>query len=340
LALKFNVSSRKETKGSGQRRRTNHYKAVITHINYKHTFQLPSYNYNTNELYIDAGELSLPFHFQIPESMPTSFEHELGYIRYLMHVIVRMPRSFDKYTSRIISVINQLDLNASPCLKLPQGIVETKYLCCICCRSSPIEIDFSISKSGFVPGETIFFRVDIDNQSSKEILETYVNLVQTLKLNAQNQTKIVKRVVCTARYLDMIKPRSIEAWDSSCLVIPPLCSTLNGLTPLIQINYSLVLYVNLSGLSCTKSLTLPIVIGTVPIQGNVMHGKTARQDRIDNISFEHDMYVSSANKGSNPAIRKDRNSLVSFDSGFDMINGEFMDSEDLEFMPSYPYYKI
>ncbi len=330
---------RKETKGSGQRRSTNHYRSIVTHINYKHTFSLPSYNYNTNELHIEVGELALPFQIQIPHTMPTSFEHEYGRIRYTIHVIVHMPWSFDRYTSKLISVINQLDLNANPCLKHPQGIVETKHVCCSCCHSRPIEVDFSMLKGGYVPGEILFFRVDFDNQSSKQILETYVNLVQTLKLSGQNETKLVKRVVCTARFLDRIKSRSSETWESSCLVIPPLCPTLNGLSSIIQVNYSLVLFLHLSGLSCAKSLTLPIVIGTVPIKNHhAMHDKHLRRDTLDNISFEPDRssYVCKVSKSESS---RNRSFSAFFDPEFDMIHGEFMDSEDDEFKPSYPYYK-
>jgi hypothetical protein len=250
--------SRKEVKGSGQRRCINHHRAIVSHVNYNHTFNIP--NSGSAELYLDAGELALPFEIPIPGAMPTSFEHEYGRIRYVLHAIIHIPWSFDRYTSKLITVINQLNLNATPTLRMPQGIVETKHLCCACCRSRPIEVDFNILKSGYVPGEIIFFRVGIDNQTSREIIETYVNLMQVIKFSVQNGTKLVKRVVCTVRYLGKVKPRCIENWNSSCLQIPPLCSTLNGLSALIQVNYSLVLYFHLSGISFAKSLTLPIVV--------------------------------------------------------------------------------
>lgn len=52
---------------------------------------------------------------------------------------------------------------------------ESKFLCCLCCRSGPISGTVNVNRSGFVPGEAIHFNAEIQNMTSR-VCGCYVKL--------------------------------------------------------------------------------------------------------------------------------------------------------------------
>ena len=220
----------------------------------------------------------------------------------------------------------------------PSVVTETMDVCCACFKSQPIDVDLTVLKSGYVSGETLFFKVNIDNRSSREILELSVSLTQHVKFRAQSQRKTVKRSVCSVRFLNKIPANCVRTWDSSCLVIPPLCSTLNNLhaCSLIQVSYFVVLNFDLSGLATVKTLSLPIVIGTTPLRTRM---EKIEEEVNSEITFESEEMEQNYNEKSVP--RKE--SIMTLEQEeYDRINGEYIESEygnSRMFKPLYPYYK-
>ena len=47
----------------------------------------------------------------------------------------------------------------------PGHAQDSKTLCCLCCKSGPIEADFHIEKMGFVPGEYLNFNANVENNT-------------------------------------------------------------------------------------------------------------------------------------------------------------------------------
>lgn len=101
------------------------------------------------DLYLETGEQIYPFKIILPANLPTSFEHRIGKIRYTIKACIDIPWAFDKKTSIYFSVVNGLDLNLFPNLRVALTGSEEKFFCCGPCRSEPITALLNIPKSTF-----------------------------------------------------------------------------------------------------------------------------------------------------------------------------------------------
>lgn len=64
------------------------------------------------------GEYVYPFSCAIPSTAPSSFEGELGHIRYMAEVKLDRPWKFDQGLKMPFNVIAPLDLNYNPALRV------------------------------------------------------------------------------------------------------------------------------------------------------------------------------------------------------------------------------
>ena len=133
------------------------------------------------DTYLEVGEYSYPFQVVLPSSLPTSFEHEYGHIRYSIRATIDIPCAIDKHTLMAFTVISPYNLNLlEPTIRQPYGVSGSKVFCCLCCTSQPVTAKFEVlkgsnflkstfkiniilvlkilffqQKGGFVPGELI-----------------------------------------------------------------------------------------------------------------------------------------------------------------------------------------
>lgn len=208
---------------------------------------------------------------------------------------------------RLFSIISPLDLSANSAYFEPYGVSASKVVCCGPCRSEPIICTFSVKKSGYIPGELIEFELTIENKSNKQIMELTVSLMQKIKLHAGNCTKRCSRRVAMIAYSKKLPPKSVETWKCS-LVIPPVCSSSNGKSRLIEVYYSLYCVYDASGLAPNTELTIPVTIGT----------KTANPNT--HVTYELSHFDYSSFNGT-------------------LLNGDIMENDTNTFKPYYPYLK-
>ena len=67
-----------------------------------------------------AGNYTFPFQFQLPPTLPTSFEGAWGNVRFFAQCTIDRPWKFDHKTKRPFTVTSHLDLNT-----LPDSLVST-----------------------------------------------------------------------------------------------------------------------------------------------------------------------------------------------------------------------
>lgn len=177
------------------------------------------------------------------------------------------------------------DLNINPTLRQPNQVQASKVLCCGPCASDPITATFGLPKSiqiffsigiffissfyhfliaGYVPGEFIFFNVQIDNKSSRDLNRLSVSLVEQIKFHSTSKTRTDTRIVIKAVYPNKILQETVETWNHS-FQIPPLIASSNGLCKIIEINYLMILTLTTSGVSFNKEIPIYIHIGTIPL---------------------------------------------------------------------------
>lgn len=120
-----------------------------------------------DEYILKPGLHTFPFSFVLPLEIPSSFEGEHGHVRYIAKGTIDRSWSFNDHTKRAFTVIGLQDLNKLP-LADHEAVnsVETN-VCCLCCKSGPIEATLRLNRIGYVPGESVFFDAYIVNKSSR-----------------------------------------------------------------------------------------------------------------------------------------------------------------------------
>ena len=139
-----------------------------------------------------------------------------------------------------------------------------------------------------------------------------MQLVQNIKFKAKTKTKNCARVVKHVNYSYSVRAHSLDTWNTGHLLVPPVCPSSNNISQLVNVKYSIVLTIGTID-SKNFDLVIPIVIGSVPLRD-----QTQNYDPLSNDlpSYETCMFGSS-------------------------YSGEthvWSNSEEPEFIPSYPVY--
>lgn len=281
-------------------------------------------------MYLEVGNYTYPFQIDLPNNIPSSFEHTFGKIRYSLQGTIDIPWAFDKHTVKTITVISNLDLNQlSPTLRQPYGLSETKILCCGCCASDPITATFNVLKCGFVPGESLIYNISIDNKSNRDVIETTIKLVQEIKLTGSSREIIVKTTKVKTCYRDVVNVNLLQIIaaktnvtlnNNYSIIVPPVSATSTNTCKIIEIRYYVVFTFGCRG-SANKDMSIPITIGTIPLSN-----PSEKKPSLDNSSNNLPSYEECVYGAIKPEIAES-------------IKGEMFDSDASTFKPLYPYYK-
>ncbi|XP_059165747.1 arrestin domain-containing protein 3-like [Physella acuta] len=221
----------------------------------------PKQGSETKEL--PSGRHTFPFQFILPLGLPSSFEAGTGYVRYTVSCNIDRPWKIDHTTLRPFTVIALLDLNQQPNCMLSLRQTKQKDFCCLCCKSGPVQANFSIERKGYVPGEAIKLFAEISNGSDKIMEKSYVDLKMVITFNATTNIKIEIRDVARVTR-PSIEKYSKDTWSGEELVIPPLPPSFLTGCKIINIIYMLQLTVDPSGLGLDLNVPLEIIIGSIP----------------------------------------------------------------------------
>ncbi|XP_023343516.1 arrestin domain-containing protein 1 isoform X2 [Eurytemora carolleeae] len=159
-----------------------------------------------------------------------------------------------------------VDLNMYQGCNHPGESRDSKTFCCLCCRSGPLCALIMTDRSGYVPGESIIFTAEVDNQSSKEMTNSTVQLVEKVTFKAGGHTRSTSRIIAEQQR-GRIGPGDSDLWNKVAMYVPGLPpSNLGGSCNIIQLQYILQLVVHPSGVGFALTVSLPITIGTIPLQ--------------------------------------------------------------------------
>lgn len=227
---------------------------------------------HANEIEILPGLHTYNFACLLPNILPSSFEGVYGHIRYTVKVTFERPWKFDQTYKVGFTVLKQLDLNYdNPDLRLPVHAESIKYFCCWPCKSGPLVLNVTLPIAGFVPGQSIPISLVIDNESRENVEEITFKLKKIVRCFSQTprvKCKEEKGVVVMKRSGGVEKHQKKRYQHS--LLIPALPPTNLNLCKIIQISYVLKIKPKVSGMHKDSKLSIPIVIGTVPLTpGNI-----------------------------------------------------------------------
>ncbi|XP_046337176.2 arrestin domain-containing protein 2-like isoform X1 [Haliotis rufescens] len=257
----------RHTTGSGDNRHTEtyHYSAEEQYFHQDILLAGRWKQQSGENIHLPVGRHTFPFAFQLPPQLPSSFEGEYGYVRYTAKGIIDKPWKFNHETKRMFTVICILDLNQDQNVRIPAQCAKSKTLCCWCCASGPISANFSIDRQGYVPGEAIILKAEIDNQSNRRIKSSSVKMRMVTIYHTIRKSRTSSRVVARLMHGE-IQKGGHDYWNGDQLVIPPLPPSLLVGCNIIDIGYIVQLEVTPSGPSFDLDIPLPVIIGTIPLQ--------------------------------------------------------------------------
>lgn len=158
--------------------------------------------------------------------------------------------------------MSNVDLNVFPALHSPITLTDKKVLG----PGKAVEMRIQLPKRGFAPGEKIPFKIDVDNQTDKEIKSIEVRIVQTMKLTCNDGFKNENIKLPLMKYREKLGALQAMRWEDSYPIISTIPVTMS--TQLVQIFYNFEFRLNMSFFSTAKLIPVPITIGAVAIRDN------------------------------------------------------------------------
>jgi len=207
----------------------------------------------------------------VPMQLPSSFEGKHGHIRYSCKAVLDRPWKSDKEFRLAFTVIKTEDLNLLPLtLTIPaeQKIVRHFYCCCF--KSKPFFMSASIPFSGYVPGQRIEMAVKMNNQSNADIEGTKVALERITQYISQSPRKKVKHETLVMREVFGIGVGANGFAEVKLeMSVPPISPTNLNSCRVLTTCYQLRVLAKVTGAHRNPHMTIPITIGTVPINAAV-----------------------------------------------------------------------
>ncbi|TRY73991.1 hypothetical protein TCAL_05534 [Tigriopus californicus] len=241
---------------------------IVVHSNHEEYFKSKFFVFgNGQNVPIFPGEHVFSFSYILPANLPSSFESTLGHIRYQLEARVDRPWALDKVSKTFFTINGILDLNLEPGVNAPVQVMDHKTMCCWCCRSGPISALVMLPKSGFVPGEAILLEADVDNMSNRLMNRTQARLIQTVRYQATDASKVVENPILKADQ-GQIPPGESQTWNDHPLRIPALPPSGPRGCSIIHISYKLEFHVEPSSVGMSLILSTPITIGSIPTQNS------------------------------------------------------------------------
>ena len=220
-----------------------------------------------SQIELTPGLHKFNFSCQLPPQLPTSFESKYGNIRYQIQVEVERPWKFDIKFSFGFTVIKIFDLNFDrPTLRNPlkSELAKTFFLGF---SSKALHVSAEIPISGFVAGQSVPVKININNESSVDVEEIKVSLKKYVHYSSDSPRRNVRE-----RLEQVADVRSVgvsgknKGSMSAQLIIPPVAPTNIGTCNVVQVSYEIHVLARVSGFHRCPLLRIPITIGTVPLQ--------------------------------------------------------------------------
>jgi hypothetical protein len=198
------------TEGSGDNRRT----VTRSYTSSEAYVDLTTIAWNNQQVpggNLPPGQYSWPFNFNIPPTVPSSFEGSVGNIRYsIVATIVTGMLKFNHNVEVLIPVLQLVQIT-DPRLLQPVRQEVQKTVCCLCCASQPIVLNVAAPKTGFCLGESFEVHVSLENGSTRRV-SIVALLKQSITYSAQGHHRWGGKTLVSVAS-DAIEGQASRNWD-------------------------------------------------------------------------------------------------------------------------------
>jgi hypothetical protein len=180
-----------------------------------------------------------------------------------------------------------------------------------------------------------------------------VSLIQTTYFRARAKTRTTENKLVTLEIPYTVAAGAQQNFRDLTLIIPPTCSSSNGLCQIIEVRYTLNLNYGKSGLSINADLNIPFVIGTIPFQDSYSNNYNNNYNSPSLYTYDPSLAIGASappmqtNTSVSPFSSSASAPLYSFKTSVDeseppvyddVVRGEMYSNDNDTFKPSYPFY--
>uniref|UniRef100_A0A8D0BTZ8 Arrestin domain containing 1 n=1 Tax=Salvator merianae TaxID=96440 RepID=A0A8D0BTZ8_SALMN len=208
---------------------------------------------------LTAGEHTFPFQFLLPASAPTSFEGPFGKVLHQVKAVIETSRfSKDHKCNKIFYVLCPLNLNDIPEIEQPNTTSVTKKFSYKLVKTGNVVLTATTNLKGYVVGQVIQLRTDIENKSGRDTGTIVASLIQKVAYKS-------KRWIYDLRTIAEVEGSAVKAWKRAewkeQVLVPALPQSVLQGCSLIHIDY----YIQVALKSPEVSVALPIYIGNIAV---------------------------------------------------------------------------
>uniref|UniRef100_A0A1I7SAY8 Arrestin_C domain-containing protein n=1 Tax=Bursaphelenchus xylophilus TaxID=6326 RepID=A0A1I7SAY8_BURXY len=235
--------------------------------------------------HLPVGEMRFPFQFHIPPNAPPTFEGSFGFIRYFIKAKIDRPWRIDNRHQVGFTVLPHFDLNSLPYSGYPLLRDSHQEIGCCCFKHGRLMIRLIVQKSGFVPGELIPVRVEIQNHASKGVKKILTEVYQIQHFTAERCSNRVVYVPHIQQHANMLQkehrqvvattqktfnePRVGNWTFEDVLQLTPVVPSFN-ICQIIQVDYIIkVSVVTTSTFYSTVAADVPMLVGSIPVRNMI-----------------------------------------------------------------------
>ncbi|XP_014210428.1 arrestin domain-containing protein 17 [Copidosoma floridanum] len=204
---------------------------------------------SSQEIELPAGTHTYPFNYVLPPNLPSSFESDFGRIRYTAKAVLDRPWKFDQETKVAFTVVSHFDLNKESSASEQVDLEENKTFCCLCCGTPPLSVNVRLPVRGYVPGQAIPVKVNVENQSGVTVDTIKLKLVKIITYSATTPRTEKKVVDLTVSEVSKgpVNGNETTSYEQN-LDVPPLPPSFLNHCGLIDLEYKLTIEACVSGL--------------------------------------------------------------------------------------------
>ncbi|XP_061719685.1 arrestin domain-containing protein 1-like [Cydia pomonella] len=221
---------------------------------------------------LQPGSHMIPFRFQIPPTVPSSFgtgdDDEERTIYYFVKAVLEYHDGREsEELEKDFEVVVPLDLNLNPEMQVENEVIFEEAISSCFCGSGLLKVIVTLPATGFAPAMVMPIAVKADNQSSVEVTKIIFELVQRVKYFSTDPPSKKEEPEVRLQYskTGAIPAKTRRNFEHN-FRIPDLIPVITQNCNTIKVGYFFKIKIVLSGCNDDVEDEMEICLGQIPIR--------------------------------------------------------------------------